>query len=65
MAEQSQRVIVDPAVQEAEEVFQRVMARLRSMTDEEYLRWGLERGFLHPDGTLRHPEGDPCVTMIR
>jgi hypothetical protein len=30
MAAQSQRVIVDPAVQEAEEVFRRVMARLRS-----------------------------------
>lgn len=65
MSEQRQRVIVDPAVQEAEDVFQRMMARLRKMTPEDLLRWQIERGYMNPDGTPRLPEGDPCVTLVR
>lgn len=65
MAEKPQRVIVDPAVQAAEEVFQRMMARFRNMTAQERLRWDVEHGFANPDGTPKLPEGDPCVTIVR
>jgi len=65
MAERSERVIVDPAVQAAEEAFQRMMARFRAMTPQERLRFGIERGLLNPDGTPKLPEGDPCVTIVR
>lgn len=59
------RVIVDPIVAHDEEVFERMMARLESETDEEYLQFGVEHGYLRPDGSLILPEGDPCVTRIR
>jgi hypothetical protein len=62
MLESRQRIIVDPAVLEAEEAFQRMMAWFRAMTPEERLRFGVENGLLNPDGTHRIPEGDPCVS---
>lgn len=58
------RIIVDPAVQEADEAFQRMMERFKKMTRDEHLRFGVERGFLEPDGTPKVPEGDPCVTSV-
>lgn len=58
------RVIVDPAVQEAEDAFQRMMERFKKMTREEHIRFGVERGYLNPDGTPKLPEGDPCVTRV-
>jgi hypothetical protein len=58
----SARVIVDPAVREAEEAFQRMMSWFRSMTREEHIRFGVERGVLNADGTPKPLEGDPCVT---
>lgn len=64
MAETPQRVIVDPAVQVAEDAFQRMMARFRKKTREERIRFGVERGLLNPDGTPKLPEGDPCVTIV-
>jgi hypothetical protein len=65
MADKPERVIVDPAVQEAEDAFQRMMARFRAKTPEEHLRFGIERGLLNPDGSPKLPEGDPCVTILR
>jgi hypothetical protein len=65
MADRPQRVIVDPAVQEAEDAHQRMMVRFRAMTREQRLRWGVDRGLLNPDGTPKLPEGDPCVTIVR
>lgn len=59
-----ERVIVDPAVQEAEDAFQRMMERFKRMTRDEHVSFGVERGFLHPDGTPKLPEGDPCVTRV-
>ena len=32
---------------------------------DDLLRWGIERGFMNPDGTPNLPEGDPCVTLVR
>ena len=64
MSERPGRVIVDPAVQEAEELHERIMARLRERTPEEHLRFGVEHGLLNPDGTWRLPDGDPCVTRV-
>lgn len=64
MAEKAQRVIVDPAVRDAEAAFQRMMKRLHGMTREERIRWGVERGLLHEDGSPKLPEGDPCVTPV-
>jgi hypothetical protein len=58
------RVIVDPVVGHEEEVFERMMARFESMTDEEHLQFGVENGYLRPDGSLIFPEGDPCVTRV-
>jgi hypothetical protein len=58
------RVIVDPFVAHDEEIFERMMARFESMTDEEHLQFGIEHGYLHPDGSLILPEGDPCVTPL-
>lgn len=58
------RTIVDPAVREAEDAFQRMMARFHAMTPEQHLRFGIERGFLDDDGTPRLPVGDPCVTSV-
>lgn len=58
------RVIVDPIVAHDEEVFERMMARLESETDEEYLQFGIDHGYLRPDGSLVLPEGDPCVTRV-
>ena len=65
MADPRERVIVDPAVREAEAAFQRMMTRFRLKTLEERIRFGVERGLLHPDGTPKLPEGDPCVTIVR
>jgi Arc/MetJ-type ribon-helix-helix transcriptional regulator len=65
MPEKPHRVIVDPAVWEAEVVFQRMMARLRVETPEERLRFDVEHGLRNPDGTWKLPEGDPCVTIVR
>ena len=65
MAERSERVIVDPAVREAQDAFRRMMALFPAKTPEERLRFGVERGLLNPDGTPRLPEGDPCVTIVR
>jgi hypothetical protein len=59
-----ERVIVDPAVQEAEEAFQRMMEWFRGMTREEHIRFGVERGVLNADGTPKPLEGDPCVTQV-
>jgi hypothetical protein len=59
-----ERVIVDPAVQAAENAFQRMMDRFKKMTRDEHVRFGVERGFLHSDGTPKLPEGDPCVTPV-
>jgi hypothetical protein len=58
------RVIVDPAVQEAEDAFQRMMQRFKRMTRDDHVRFGVERGFLNPDGTPKLPESDPCVTPV-
>lgn len=60
----TKRVIVDPAVQEAEDEFQRMMEWFRGMTREEHIRFGIERGMLNADGTPKLPEGDPCVTRV-
>jgi hypothetical protein len=65
MTERSERVIVDPAVREAEDAFARMMAIFRAMTPEERLRWDVEQGLRNPDGTPKLPEGDPCVTIVR
>jgi hypothetical protein len=58
------RIIVDPAVWEAEQNFQRMMAHFRAQTIEERIRWNIDRGFMNPDGSWRLPEGDPCVTRV-
>lgn len=65
MADKPERVIVDPAVREAEDAFQRMMTRFRAKSPEEHLRFGVERGLLNADGTPKLPEGDPCVTFVR
>lgn len=65
MPETPRRVIVDPAVQAAEDAFERMMTRFRKKTREERIRFGVERGLLNPDGSPRLPEGDPCVTIVR
>jgi hypothetical protein len=41
-----------------------MMERFKKMSREDHVRFGVERGFLHPDGTPRLPEGDPCVTPV-
>ncbi len=64
MSERATRVIVDPAVHEAEQAFERMMARFRTMTREEQLRFWIEKGLMNPDGTWRLPDGDPCVTRV-
>ncbi len=64
MSEPHTRVIVDPAVREAEDAFERMMARFRAMSPQEHLRFGVQHGLLNPDGTHRLPEGDPCVTRV-
>jgi hypothetical protein len=56
------RIIVDPAVQEEEDAFQRMMQRFKNTPREELIRFGVERGVLNPDGTPKPIEGDPCVT---
>jgi hypothetical protein len=61
---EKKRVIVDPAVQEAEDAFQHMMKRFKRMTRDEHIRFGIERGFLNSDGTPKTPEGDPCVTRV-
>ena len=58
------RVIVDPAVQEAEDAFQRMMTWFRGMTREEHLQFEIKAGLRNPDGSLELPEGDPCVTRV-
>lgn len=65
MSKRSEREIVDPAVREAEDAFQRMMALFRAMSPEERLRWEVEQGLRNPDGTPKLPEGDPCVTIVR
>jgi len=62
--DRSTRVIVDPVVAHDQAIFERMMARLASETDEEYLQFGIEHGYLRPDGSLILPEGDPCVTRV-
>jgi hypothetical protein len=59
-----ERVIVDPAVQEEEDAFERMMERFSRMTREEHIRFGVERGVLNPDGTPKPLKGDPCVTLV-
>jgi hypothetical protein len=58
------RVIVDPAVAEAEDAFQRMMAWFKGMSREEHLKFEIEAGLRNPDGTFKLPEGDPCVTRV-
>lgn len=58
------RIIVDPAVWEAEQNHQRMMARFRAQTLAERIRWSIEHGFMNPDGSVKLPEGDPCVTRV-
>lgn len=58
------RIIVDPAVWEAEQNFQKMMARFRARTLEQHIRWEIEHGFMNPDGSVKLPEGDPCVTRV-
>jgi len=62
--DRSTRVIVDPIVAHDQEIFERMMARFESMTDEEHLQFDIEHGYLRPDGSLILPEGDPCVTRV-
>jgi len=64
MAEQPNPIIVDPAVREARERFEQMMRRLRQMSDAQYLEFGVQAGFLEPDGSPKLPEGDPCVTAL-
>lgn len=58
------RVFVDPVEREKEEAFQRMMSRFRAMSREEYVRDGIARGVLNPDGTPKEPEGLPCVSRV-
>lgn len=63
MAETKQkRVIVDPAVKEARDAFQRMMERFRSMSREEHIQFGIEHCYLNADGTPKVPDGAPYVT---
>jgi hypothetical protein len=54
---------VDPEQREDQLAFERVMARLASMTPEEVIRDGVERGVLNPDGTIKRPEGEPALGL--
>jgi hypothetical protein len=61
---EKKRVIVDPAVQDAEDAFQRMMTWFKGMTLEEHLQFEIAAGLRNPDGTFKLPEGDPCVTRV-
>lgn len=55
----ARRVIVDPAVREAEAVFQRVLARLKNASREELIASAIERGLRNADGSPKLPEEPP------
>ena len=62
MSASERSVIVDPAVREARDRFERLMAALRAMTDDEFRAFGVAAGYLNADGSYKLPEGEPCVT---
>jgi hypothetical protein len=63
MSEQrAKRVIVDPAVREAERAFQRMFARLKSMSREERLARAIEHGLRNEDGSPKLPEEPPYLS---
>ncbi len=63
MSEQrTKRVIVDPAVREAERAFQRVLAQLKSMTREERLAMEIKQGLRNEDGSPKLPEEPPYLS---
>lgn len=64
LGHEEERVIVDPAVQEAEDAFQRMMAWFKGMTREEHLKFEIQAGLRNSDGSFKLPEGDPCVTRV-
>lgn len=64
MPSTKQRVLVDPAVRQARDQFEQMMAKLRRMDNAEYTAYGIRVGFLNEDGSPKLPEGDPCVTSI-
>lgn len=39
-------------------------SRFKSMTREEHIRFGVERGVRNAHGTPKPIEGDPCVTRV-
>jgi hypothetical protein len=45
-----ERVLVDPAVKEAEDAFARMMARFTAMTREEHVAFEVGVGLRRPDG---------------
>ena len=63
MSEQrTKRVIVDPAVRQAEHAFQRMFARLKSMTREERLAMEIKQGLRNEDGSPKLPEEPPYLS---
>ncbi len=60
--QRTKRVIVDPAVREAERAFQRMIARLKSMTREEHIAWAIKRGLRNEDGSPKLPEEPPYLS---
>jgi hypothetical protein len=62
MSASGRPVIVNPAVREAHDRFERLMASLRAMTDAEYREFGVAAGYLNADGSPKLPEGEPCIT---
>lgn len=55
----TERVIVDPSVRQAEAVFQRVLARLKSASREELIASGVKSGLMNEDGSPKLPEEPP------
>jgi hypothetical protein len=51
--------LVDPEMREIRRVFDRMMAKVHSMTPEEFIEYQIECGVCNPDGTFKWPEGEP------
>lgn len=57
------RVIIDPAVREAEEAFQRMLARFKSISREAHIAEAIRLGVRNEDGSLKLPENEPCSSV--
>ena len=56
-----ERLIVDPALREFDEAFQRMMKRLRSVPREAQLKEEIALGVRNPDGSPKSPVGEPYL----